>query len=308
MSADWRRPAELEITSPANPRIKHIVALRRRRGREQAGVTLVEGLAEIELALAAGVLPRTLFYCPALAAPASPAQAAPASPAPAAPASPALAAPVAPPLADRAAALGAEVVRVSRPVFEKISYREGPDGWLAVVPAVASGLDRLDLGPRPLVLVCAGLEKPGNLGAILRTADAAGVAAVIAADPVTDWGNPNVVRASKGTIFSVPVASATSAEVMDWAGGLGLQIVAATPDAKRLVSETDLTGPTAIAVGAEQTGLSAQWLERADVQVRIPMFGRADSLNVSTSAAIITYEAVRQRLQADDLKNHRPVG
>lgn len=300
MSADWRRPAELEITSPANPRIKHIVALRRRRGREQAGVTLVEGLAEIELALAAGVLPRTLFYCPALAAPASPAQAAPASPA--------LAALVAAPLADRAAALGAEVVRVSRPVFEKISYREGPDGWLAVVPAVASDLDRLDLGPRPLVLVCAGLEKPGNLGAILRTADAAGVAAVIAADPVTDWGNPNVVRASKGTIFSVPVASATSAEVLDWAGGLGLQIVAATPDAKQLVSETDLTGPTAIAVGAEQTGLSAQWLERADVRVRIPMFGRADSLNVSTSAAIITYEAVRQRLQADDLKNHRPVG
>jgi RNA methyltransferase, TrmH family len=347
MSADWRRPAELEITSPANPRIKQIVALRRRRGREQAGVTLVEGLAEIELALAAGVRPRTLYYCPALAAPASsplagrrpslagrggPSAGSEASLAgrvapavgrggPSAGSEASLAGRVAPAvgrggpsadseasLADRVAALGAEVVRVSRPVFEKIAYREGPDGWLAVVPAVASGLDRLDLGPRPLVLICAGLEKPGNLGAILRTADAAGVAAVIAADPVTDWGNPNVVRASKGTIFSVPVASADSAEVLDWASDLGLQIVAATPDAKQLVSETDLTGPTAIAVGAEQTGLSAQWLERADVRVRIPMFGRADSLNVSTSAAIITYEAVRQRLQAGDLKNHLPVG
>jgi RNA methyltransferase, TrmH family len=199
------------------------------------------------------------------------------------------------------AALGAEVVQVSRPVFEKISYREGPDGWLAVVPAVPSELSRLELGPRPLVLVCAGLEKPGNLGAILRTADAAGVAAVIAADPVTDWGNPNVVRASKGTVFSVPVASAAGPEVLAWIAGRGLRLVAATPDASQLISETDLTGPTAIAVGAEQTGLSADWLDRADVRIRIPMFGRADSLNVSTSAAIITYEAVRQRLRAGEL-------
>jgi RNA methyltransferase, TrmH family len=277
MPADGRRPADLEITSPANPRIKQLVTLRRRRGREQSDVTLVEGLAEIELALAAGVRPRTLYFCPALAHPASL------------------------PLADRVAALGGEVVQVSRPVFEKISYREGPDGWLAVVPAVPAELARLDLGPRPLVLVCAGLEKPGNLGAILRTADAAGVAAVIAADPVTDWGNPNVVRASKGTVFSVPVASAAGADVLDWIAGRGLQLVAATPDAAQLMSETDLTGPTAIAVGAEQTGLPADWLDRADVRVRIPMFGRADSLNVSTSAAIITYEAVRQRLRAGEL-------
>ena len=107
---------------------------------------------------------------------------------------------------------------MSRLVFEKISYREGPDGWLAVVPAIEADLDHLQLPPDPLVLVCAGLEKPGNLGAILRTADAAGVAAVIAADPVTDWGNPNVVRASKGTVFSVPVASGPRAQVLDWMG------------------------------------------------------------------------------------------
>jgi RNA methyltransferase, TrmH family len=274
--ASRTRPVGLEITSPANPRIKHLVALRRRRSRDQAGVTLVEGLAEIELAFAAGVRAQSLYFCPALATPESLL------------------------LARRAEGLGTEVVAVSKAVFEKISYREGPDGWLAVVPSVASTLDSLKLGPRPLVLVCAGLEKPGNLGAILRTADAAGLAAVIAADPVTDWGNPNVVRASKGAVFSVPVASATSAQVLDWIAGMGLRIVAATPDATHLVTEVDLTGPTAIAVGAEQTGLTSQWLERADQAIRIPMFGKADSLNVSISAAIITYEAVRQRMHAGD--------
>jgi RNA methyltransferase, TrmH family len=281
---DRRRPAELEITSPANPRIKQLVALRRRRSRDQSGVTLVEGLAEVELALDAGVRPSTLYYCPALTTASSMS------------------------LLDRAGELGAEIIRVTRPVFEKVSYREGPDGWLAVMPAVATRLSALHLGPQPLVLICAGLEKPGNLGAILRTADAAGVAAVIAADPVTDWANPNVVRASKGTVFSVPVASATTAEVLDWTAQHGLQIVAATPAAGRLVTETDLTGPTAIAVGAEQAGLSDEWLERASLRVRIPMFGKADSLNVSTSAAIITYEAVRQRLQTGDLKDHLSVG
>jgi RNA methyltransferase, TrmH family len=277
-------PAELEITSPANPRIKQLVALRRRRTRDEAGVTLVEGRAEIELALAAGVRPRSVYYCPALQSRDGP------------------------DLSGRVRELGAEVVRVSRPVFEKVSYREGPDGWLAVVPAIDTSLAHLTLGPRPLVLVCAGLEKPGNLGAILRTADAAGVAAVIAADPVADWGNPNVVRASKGTVFSVPVASATSAEVLAWVAAHALQIVAATPDATRRVTEVDLTGPTVLAVGAEHAGLSADWVERAKVRVRIPMLGRADSLNVSASAAILAYEAVRQRLQARDSADHREVG
>jgi len=277
--ADRGRPAELEIISPANPRIKQLIALRRRRSREQSGVTLVEGLAEIELALTAGVRPPALYYCRQLATAESLS------------------------LADRAAALGTEVIHLSRPVFEKVSYREGPDGWLAVVPAVETELAAVQLPPRPLVLICAGLEKPGNLGAILRTADAAGVAAVIAADPVTDWGNPNVVRASKGTVFSVPVASATTAEVLDWTAKHGLQIVAATPEATTLVTDTDLTGATAITVGAEQTGLPPDWLDSASVRVRIPMFGKADSLNVSTSAAIIAYEAVRQRLQAGELAN-----
>jgi len=264
--------AGLEITSPANPRVKQLVALRHRRARDRAGVTLVEGYEELDLALSAGARPLTLYVCPGLAG--GDAQ----------------------PMIDRLAGLGAEVIRVSRPVFAKIAYRESPDGWLAVLPQVPADLALLDPGPRPLVLVCEGVEKPGNLGAILRTADAAGVAAVIAADPVTDWGNPNVVRASKGTVFSVPVASAPSAEVLAWIAARSLTLVAAAPDGDVPLAGADLSGPTAIVVGSEARGLPPAWLERADVRVRIPMFGRADSLNVSISAAIIVYEAVRQRL------------
>jgi TrmH family RNA methyltransferase len=264
----------LEITSTANARVKQLVTLRQRRNRDRAGVTLVEGHEELSLALAAGVRPITLYLCPELAGDGADA------------------------VTGRVAGLGAEVVRVSRAVFGKIAYRESPDGWLAVVPAVRTGLSQLGPGPRPLVLICEGVEKPGNLGAILRTADAAGVAAVIAADPVTDWGNPNVVRASKGTVFSVPVASASSAEVLDWAAERGLRLVAAAPDGDVPLTGADLSGPVAIVVGSEAHGLPAIWLARADTRVRIPMFGRADSLNVSTSAAILVYEAVRQRMTA----------
>jgi TrmH family RNA methyltransferase len=262
----------LEISSLGNPRVKHVVALRRRRTRELDGVTLVEGYAELDLALTAGVRPRALYYCPELAH------------------------------GDeldvlgRVAGVDGEVVRVSRAVFAKIAYRESPDGWLAVVPAVQTELDRLELGEEPLLLVCEGVEKPGNLGAILRTADAAGVTAVIATDPVTDWGNANLVRASKGAVFSVPVAAAASARVLPWLAEHGLTVVAATPGGDVLLGEADLAGPVAIAVGSENQGLSGPWLERADVTVRIPMFGRADSLNVAASAAIVVYEAVRQRM------------
>lgn len=269
-----RRSTALEITSTANPRIKHLVALRRRRVREQAGVTLVEGYGELRLAVPAGVRPLALYYCPELAAPGTLG------------------------LADEIARTGAEVFEVSRPVFSKIAYREAPDGWLAVVPAVRTSLAGLSPGPRPLVLICEGVEKPGNLGAILRTADAAAVSAVIAADPVADWGNPNVVRASKGTLFCVPVAAAPSSDVLSWVSGRGLALVAATPGADTLFTEVDLTGPVALAVGSEKAGLPERWLARAGHQVRVPMFGRADSLNVATSAALLTYEAVRQRMAA----------
>lgn len=236
-------------------------------------VTLVEGYEELELALSAGVRPRSLYYSADLAHQAPDA------------------------MIERLAASGTEIIQVSQDVFGKVAYRESPDGWLAVVPAVRADLSHIDLGANPLMVICQGIEKPGNLGAILRTADAAGVAAVIATDPVTDWGNPNVIRASKGTVFSVPVASGDSAEVLAWLAEHEIRIVATTPGADLLLTEADLAGPTAITVGSEKYGLSAQWLANAADKVRIPMFGRADSLNVATSAAIVCYEAVRQRLR-----------
>jgi TrmH family RNA methyltransferase len=224
------------------------------------------------LALSAGVAPQALYHCPELAHGDELG------------------------VIDRVTDLGAEVIRVSKPVFAKIAYRESPDGWLAVVPTVRTELDRLDLGEQPLLLICEGVEKPGNLGAILRTADAAGVTAVIATDPVTDWGNPNLVRASKGALFSVPVAAAPSARVLPWLAERGVRVAAATPDADVLLADADLTGPVAIAVGSETHGLTGPWLDQADVTLRIPMFGRADSLNVAAAAAIVVYEAVRQRM------------
>ncbi|RNI25445.1 TrmH family RNA methyltransferase [Flexivirga caeni] len=261
------------ITSAANPRLKALVALRRRRTRDETGRTLLEGYDELALALSAGVRPHELFVCPEL-----------------------MADPRAQDDVVRAArAAHAQVVRLSRPAFEKVAYREGADGFLAVVPAVGATPRELLLPAAPLVLIAESVEKPGNLGAMLRTADAAGVDAVVAADPVTDWGNPNVVRSSKGTVFSVPVATATTAETLAWARDRGIQVVAATPAATALHTDVDLTGPIAIAVGTEKEGLSREVLDVADVQVRIPMGGKANSLNVATSAAIVLYEAVRQR-------------
>ena len=262
---------DLEITSTANARVKQLVTLRRRRARDAAGVTVAEGYAELALALSAGTVPHTVYLCPDLAYdPRGITQT----------------------LRDS----GTEIVRVSRAVFGKVAYRESPDGWLAVVPAVRADLDALELGERPLVLVCEGVEKPGNLGAILRTADAAGATAVVAADPATDWGNPNVVRASKGTVFGVPVASASSGDVLTWIRRHQLTLIAAAPGASTTLSGVDLTGPVALAFGSESDGLSSAWLEQAEHAITIPMFGRADSLNVAASAAIVTYEAVRQRM------------
>jgi TrmH family RNA methyltransferase len=259
------------VTSPANPRLKGLLALRRRGHREQAGQTLVDGYEEITLAIDAGVRPIGLYFCPELAGPGQE------------------------DLLERVATAGAELVELGRAAFEKVAYRQSPDGWLAVVPAVATDLARLRLSDNPLVLVCEAVEKPGNLGAILRTADAAGAAAVLAADPITDWGNPNLIRASKGTVFAVPVASADGPELVGWLREHGVALVAATPHTDLAYTDVDLTGPTAILVGAEKEGLSPALLRAADHRVRIPMAGRANSLNVATSAAILTYEAVRQR-------------
>lgn len=262
----------LSITSLTNFRVKELVALRRRRQREAAELIVIEGYEELTLALDAGVAPLAVYYCPDL-----------------------MHEPHEMALLGRAVAVGADAYETSRPVFEKAAYRESPDGWIATAAAPRTDLDRLDLTGTPMLLVCEGVEKPGNLGAMLRTADAAGVAGVIAADPVTDWGNPNVIRASKGTVFSVPVASGGPSDVLDRLHDHGIRVVSLTPATDRLIAHSDLTGPVAIAVGSEKYGLSDEWLARSDETVKIPMFGRADSLNVATSAAIALYEAVRQR-------------
>lgn len=271
---------DLTIASPSNPRVKELLALRRRRARDNQGVMLVEGVEESVLAAGSGARVRTVFYCPELM-----------------PMDPGDRPHEATALVDRLRGRGAETIRLSRSAFEKAAYREGPDGILLVADAIERSLEELGrlLGADPLVLVSQGVEKPGNLGAMLRTADAAGVSAVVAADPVTDWSNPNVVRGSKGTVFAVPVASASTAQTFAWLRARGIRTVATTPDTDVPHTAADLTGPIAILMGTEKQGLTEEALDQADLRVRIPMSGRVNSLNVATAAAVVVYEAVRQR-------------
>jgi RNA methyltransferase, TrmH family len=255
----------MDITSLQNPRVKHIVKLREdKKQRRKDGLLLVEGFDEIQLAISAGHEPQTLLTAPELAS-----------------------RPLTFP--------SAETFTVSRAVFEKMSYRDNPDGWLAVFPIPKTTLDDLKVSDIPLVVVAESIEKPGNLGAILRTADAAGVDALLVCDPRADPWNPNVVRASRGTVFSVTVVECDNASALEWIRSHKMQVLAATPSAEEMYADVDMRGPTAIAVGTEDAGLSDFWLENADMKVMIPMLGKVNSLNVSVSTALIVYEALRQR-------------
>ena len=259
----------MDITSLQNPRVKHIVKLRDdKKQRKQDGLMLVEGFDEIALAIAAGHKPQTLLSAPELA--------------------------TQPFTFD-----SAETLTVSRAVFEKMSYRDNPDGWLAIFPIPASTFESMESGsllPKlPLIIIAESIEKPGNLGAILRTADAAHVDAVLLCDPRVDLWNPNVVRASRGTVFSVPVVECDNASALEWLQRRKLRVLAATPSADMLYSDVDLRQPVAIAVGTEDEGLTDFWMQNADMRVKIPMLGKVNSLNVSVSTALIVYEAVRQR-------------
>ena len=257
----------MDITSLQNPRVKHIVRLREeKRQRRADGLMLVEGFDEIQLALSAGHRPQTILSAPEL-----------------------LTRQINVPETE------AEHITVKRAVFEKMSYRENPDGWLAVFPIPRVSLDDLKPGESPLVIVAESLEKPGNLGAILRTADAAHVDALLVCDPRVDLWNPNVVRASRGAVFSVPTVECDNASALDWLKKHGVRILAATPSAEVLYFSIDLRQPVAVAVGTEDEGLTDFWMSQADMKVRIPMTGRVNSLNVSVSTALIVYEAVRQR-------------
>ena len=265
-----------ELTSPANPKIKHVVKLRSCSTREETGEMIVEGFRECRRALDNGYRPRAIFHCPELYLKnENEAQ-----------------------LVADAERVGADVFTCSRTAFVKMAYKERPDGLLMTGPHVAKRLADLELPPNALVIVTESIEKPGNLGTILRSADAAKVSAVIVCDRTTDIHNPNVVRASTGTMFSVPIVEASSDEALAWLKGKGFKILAATPHAEKLHFEVDLTGNVAIALGAEQYGLTAKWMDGAELRVRIPMLGLADSLNVSAAATILVYEAVRQRIAA----------
>ena len=265
-----------EIASPSNPKVKHVVRLRNCSVRAETGEMIVEGYRECRRALDNGYRPSAIFFCPELY----------------------LKHENEPALVAECGSRGAELFPCSRPAFLKMAYRDRPDGLLMVGPHVSCTLDDLHLPPNPLVIVTEAIEKPGNLGTILRSADAAHAAAVIVCDRTTDIHNPNVVRASPGTLFSVPVAEASSDEALAWLKARGFRILAATPHAEMLHFEADLTGPVALAVGAEQYGLTAKWMDAADLRVRIPMLGVADSLNVSAATTILVYEAVRQRIAA----------
>ncbi len=266
----------MELTSPSNPKLKHVVKLRTCATREESGEMIVEGYRECRRALDQGYKPHALFHCPDFY----------------------LKGENEPTIVAECAALGAEIYTCSRVCFEKIAYKERPDGLLMVGPHVSIRLADLELPPNALVIVTEAIEKPGNLGTILRSADAARVAAVIVCDRTTDVHNPNVVRASTGTMFSVPIVEATSEEALAYLKEHNFNILAATPHAEKLHFEVDLTGNVAIALGAEQYGLTARWMDGANLRVRIPMLGLADSLNVSAAATILVYEAVRQRIAA----------
>ena len=258
------------ISSGQNPKIKELLALQEKsRERRRAGLFVVEGRRELEHCLSAGFVPDTVFICPEIYYPS--------------------------PQGVQPFPEGTKVFEVSRNVYEKIAYREGTEGIIAEIRYKERKLEDIKLGENPLVIVLESVEKPGNLGAVLRSADAAGADAVIICDPLTDLYNPNLIRASIGAVFTRQVVAASSEETISWLEGNGIQILTAQLQDSSLYYDTPMTGPTAIVMGTESTGLSDIWRKAADKHIRIPMLGSLDSLNVSVSAAILLYEALRQR-------------
>ena len=250
------------ISSPQNLKIKDLIVLETEsRERKARGLFVVEGRREFERALAAGFEAVTVFVREG---------------------------------EDASLADGADFLVTDR-VYERIAMRSGTEGIVAIFKMIESRLDGLTLSPAPLILVLERVEKPGNLGAVLRSADAAGVDAVLVCDPLTDLYNPNLIRASLGAVFTVPVVNCTSEEAQAFLSAHGIAILTAQLQDSELYYQTDMTRPVALVFGAEDKGLSDSWREKADAHIRIPMAGMMDSLNVSVSAAILAFEAVRQR-------------
>lgn len=261
----------IQISSLQNNRIRDILKLTgKARERRLQNRFVIEGARELSLALAGSYMPESVFVCPELFR-----------------------------RCDYPEVLKEidplTLFEVTEAVFQKIAYREGSDGIIAVAHTKTHRPEDLLLPEKPFLIVLESIEKPGNLGAVLRTADAAGADAVMVCDLLTDIYNPNVIRSSVGCLFTVPVAIADNASALRFLRERGIRTLAAELNASRWYHECDLTGATAIVMGTEADGLTSFWLEQADDRIKIPMRGKIDSLNVSVSTAILTFEAMRQR-------------
>ena len=264
--------SDIIISSLTNAQVKHVVRLRDRRCRDRCQQTIIEGFRELTQALAAGHPITALFFCPDFFLGDNEED-----------------------LLNEAVKQGSRLTETTHHVFEKISYRDRPDGLLGLGASISSSLSEINFrNAHPLLLVAEAIEKPGNLGSILRSADGACVDAVIVCDPKTDINNPNVVRASVGTLFRIPVIQTTREMTLAYLRDREIHRVATSPTSKQLYWNADFSRPVAIIVGSEQYGLDDQWLRDGE-QVRIPMLGKADSLNVATAASLLIYEAIRQR-------------
>lgn len=273
----------MRITSTANPRIKQALRLREAKYRKEQGRFLIDGRRELLAAIAAGVKVHQAFYSPDLPSIAS--------------------------LQQTLAALrvqGAELLEVSAAVMQRLAYGDRTQGVVAVAEARALRLEQLSLARPALVAVLEGLEKPGNVGAVIRSADAAGVSAVLLADPATDIYNPNCIRASLGTVFHVPVGVAEGEEIESWLARQRFRLFAARVDAALTYTQADLRGEVAVVLGSEAHGLTMRWRGPGVTGIRLPMCGHADSLNVAAAAAVLFYEALRQRAGAQESSGKSP--
>ena len=252
------------ITSSANPKFKRLIALLQKSSeRRESALFTVEGVREISHCIEAGYKPDCIFFCPDIVSEETLPQ--------------------------------CRHFALSAGLYAKAAYREGTEGAIGVFQAIEHPLSSLHLKDNPLIAVLESVEKPGNLGAVLRTCDAAGADAVVICDPRTDLYNPNLIRASIGAVFTVPTAVCTTAQAITFLKSKGIRILTAQLQDSSLYYDCPMTKGTAIVMGTEATGLSDKWRQAADAHIRIPMLGKLDSLNVSVSAAILLYEAVRQR-------------
>ncbi len=261
-----------DIASPSNPRVKALLRLRRRRERDATGRFLIDGVREVGRALAAGVEIDGLYLGPGAGDDADAAA-----------------------LRDAAAARGASITTMATEPFRRVAYGDRERGAVAVARQFPTELAGVDLPPVPLLLVVEAVEKPGNLGTMLRTAAAAGVDAVVVCDPATDVFNPNVIRASLGAVFDVPLAVTGSAAARAWLAARAVPWWASSAAGTAALWAADLTGPAAVVVGSEDSGLGPEWLTDGERVLRIPTADRQESLNAAVAAALLLYEARRQR-------------